>query len=117
MAQNFRRLVLSALLPVLSGGCEPLVTNEVAPTLAPPQADAPPVDPPIQCQEQHGPAGTPIVVHGSGFAPIVVDIPRDPQLVLPDLRLRGAHDLFGTEAKIGDVVFSGVEGGDNVDRL
>lgn len=110
MTSSFiRRAVLTgSLLPL---GCAPAIVGDATPTLANPAPGALPVEPPIVCQEQHPESGTPIVVRGGGFAPVAVDIPNAPAVVLPDLALRGLHDLFGADAALGDVLYSGTASG------
>jgi hypothetical protein len=111
------RVVTTTGALVLVAACEPALTASVPPSLTAPGPGVQPVEPPILCQEQHSAAGTAVVVHGAGFAPIAVDIPNAPHVVLPDLALRGAHELFGADAVVGDVLYGGTEGSKNAALL
>lgn len=111
------RIVVVAALIAAHTGCDPVLTSDAPPSLAAPAPGALPVEPPIQCQEQHPTEGTAIVVHGDGFAPIAVDIPNAPHVVLPDLTLHGTHALSGAAAELGSVLYGGTEGSANAGLL
>lgn len=99
------RLTCSALA-LLTAACSADVTGP-KPKVDPPSADAepPPVAPEIVCNAQ---LETDVVVSGSGFAPIPIDIPDAPKTALPDVQLSLALDLDGDPVDATDpVLFSG----------
>ena len=101
------------LASIALAACEP----ELA-ALAPPALDGEaPVDPAILCRAQHPDEGTPVVVGGEAFAPVVFGLPGDPSIELPDVALLGAHDVYGDEADVGDVLYAGAPGGENAALL
>lgn len=88
-----------------------------APVLEPPSSDAdpPPVDPEIICRDQHS---TVVTLHGSSFAPAPIDVPGDPKLALPTVRLSRSHELGGDGVEDPDqVIFSGDYGADPTNAL
>ena len=77
------------------------------PQIDPPSAAAnpPPVDPEIVCRDQ---LASKVTLHGEHFAPIPIDLPKNPKIALPTVTLARAHELDG--GNVGDpdqVIYSG----------
>ncbi len=64
-----------------------------------------PVDPGLVCRDQ---LTTAVTLHGEGFSPIPIDLPKAPKAALPTITLSRGHELDGTKVGSPDeVVYSG----------
>jgi len=101
---------LKCLLTLALSGGAIACSKEVEtpqPSIEPPSAAAapPPVDPEIVCSDQFSSA---VTLHGEHFAPIPIDLPKNPKIALPTVSLLRSHELDGGNVSDPDaVIYSG----------
>jgi hypothetical protein len=88
------------------GGCSKKLDGPTPKLEAPMKsAKQSPVDPGLVCRDQ---LTTKVTVHGEGFSPIPIDIPKAPKTALPSVTLTLGHNLDGSKAGGStEVLYSG----------
>ncbi len=77
-----------------------------SPAVDPPSAAAatPPIDPGIICRDQRV---SEVVVTGTGFSPVPIDVPNSPRTAIPTVTLTRALGLDGSPGDGAEVVYNG----------
>jgi len=97
--------VLCFTLSVPCAACSHELDGKTPAVEAPTKGHDLPVDPGIVCGEQ---LRTEIEVHGSGFSPVPIDLPKHPRAALPDLTLTRTSTLDGDTVAMGEeILWSG----------
>ncbi len=113
-----RTMASAALLAAGPLGCSDEVTGPTpaveTPEAIPPAGTALPIDPGLICRHQ---LTTDVVITGTDFSPVPIDIPDDPRAALPTVTLVRGLTLDGAPGDAAEVVYSGLPDATNAALL